>query len=90
VVKPVDEDYFEESGDPVLVDGARPLQQQLPPELLRLARLNALELSFERYQYDVDRLLDLIGSVLTAASGTGTAASPRCETTPVVLPGWLL
>ena len=57
---------------PVLVDGARPLrQQQLPPELGKLARLNALELSLARYQYDADRLLDLIQHVLAAAPGTG-------------------
>lgn len=50
---------------PVLVDGARPLrQQQLPSELQKLARLNALELSYSRYQYDADRLLDLIRRVL--------------------------
>jgi hypothetical protein len=50
---------------PVLVDGAKPLrQQQLPSELQKLARLNALELSYSRYQYDADRLLDLIRRVL--------------------------
>ncbi len=58
---------------PVLVDGARPLrQQQLPAELHKLARLNALELSYGRYEYDADRLLNLIQRVLVAASGTGT------------------
>jgi hypothetical protein len=37
---------------PVLVDGARPLrQQQLPAELQKLARLNALELSYGRHAY---------------------------------------
>ena len=50
---------------PVLVDGAKPLrQQQLPAELQKLARLNALELSYGRYQYDADRLLDLIDRCL--------------------------
>jgi TIR domain len=59
---------------PVLVDGARPLrQQQLPFGLHKLARLNALELSYGRYQYDADRLLDLIQRVLDAAAETGTA-----------------
>jgi hypothetical protein len=54
---------------PVLVDGAKPLQQQqLPSGLQELARLNALELSYGRYQYDADRLLDLIQRVLAAAS----------------------
>jgi hypothetical protein len=57
---------------PVLVDGARPLrQQQLPPELSKLARLNALEVSYGRYDYDAGRLLDLIERVLAAAPGGG-------------------
>ena len=52
---------------PVLVDGAQPpRQQQLPPELQQLARLNALELSYGRIDYDADRLLGLIQRVLTA------------------------
>ena len=59
---------------PVLVDGARPLrQQQLPAELHKLARLNALELSSSRYQYDAGRLLDLIQRTLTAAPSTEPA-----------------
>ena len=58
---------------PLLVDGARPLrQQQLPSELQKLARLNALELSYGRYEYDADRLLNIIHRVLDEASGTGT------------------
>jgi hypothetical protein len=66
---------------PVLVDGARPLrQQQLPSELSKLARLNALELSYGRYDYDAGRLLDLIERVLAAAPGT--AVVPRA---PAVL-----
>jgi WD40 repeat protein len=52
----------------VLIDGAKPLrQQQLPSELQKLARLNALELSYGRYEYDVGRLLDLIQGVLGGA-----------------------
>lgn len=54
---------------PVLVDGARaPRQQQLPSELHKLARLNSLELSYRRYQYDANQLLDLIRRVLDVAS----------------------
>jgi hypothetical protein len=46
---------------PVLVDRAKPLrQQELPGELHKLARLNAFELSYDRFQYDAGRLLDLI------------------------------
>jgi len=60
---------------PVLVDAARPLrQQQLPAELHKLARLNALELSYGRYQYDSDRLLDLIQRVLAAPGDLAEAA----------------
>ena len=57
---------------PVLVDGARPLREELlPAELHKLAGLNALDLSYGRYQYDADRLVELIRRVL-AAAGTGT------------------
>jgi hypothetical protein len=57
---------------PVLVDGARPLrQQQLPSELQMLARLNALELTYGRSPYDVERLINIIQRVLDEASRTG-------------------
>lgn len=57
---------------PVLVDGARPLRpQQLPSELQMLARLNALELSSDRYGYDAERLFNVIQRVLDEASRTG-------------------
>jgi TIR domain len=60
---------------PVLVDGARPLRrQQLPEELHSLARLNAFELSYDRYQYDADRLLDVIQRVLATAPSGGDAS----------------
>ena len=65
---------------PVLVDGARPLrQQQLPAELQKLARLNALELSYGRYEYDADRLLNLLQRVLAAESGTTTGRPGRAH-----------
>jgi hypothetical protein len=52
---------------PVLVDGAKPLRQQdLPAELHKLARLNAHKLSYDRYQDDAGRLLDLVQRVLAA------------------------
>ena len=65
---------------PVLVDGARPLrQQQLPAELQKLARLNALELSYGRYEYDADRLVSLLQRLLAAAPGTGRQSSPAAN-----------
>ena len=55
---------------PVLVDGATPVKQQhLPVDLQRLARLNALELSYGRYEYDADRLVRVIGRLLAAPPG---------------------
>jgi hypothetical protein len=59
---------------PVLVDGARPLRQQdLPAELHKLPRLNAHTLSYTRYKYDTDQLVDLIQRVLAAVSERGEA-----------------
>jgi hypothetical protein len=53
---------------PVLVDGASPLrQQELPADLHKLARLNALKLSYDRYQDDANRLFDIIRRVLEEA-----------------------
>ena len=50
---------------PVLADGAKPpRQQELPSELHKLAGLNALELSYARYEYDAGRLFDFIQRVL--------------------------
>jgi hypothetical protein len=54
---------------PVLADGAKPLRhQQLPPDLRKLARLSALELSYDRFDYDETRLTAVIEKVLTAES----------------------
>jgi hypothetical protein len=51
---------------PVLVEAAKPPRQQdLPPDLQRLARLNALQMSCDyRYQYDAERLMCIIGRAL--------------------------
>jgi TIR domain len=58
---------------PVLVDGARPLRsQQLPVELEQLARIQALELSNDRYEYDADRLFKRLNWILAEAVGAGT------------------
>lgn len=54
---------------PVLADGAKPLQDpQLPPDLRKLARLSALELSYDRFEYDETRLTAVIRKVLAANS----------------------
>jgi hypothetical protein len=54
---------------PVLVDGARALrEQELPSGLQGLAGLNALDLSYSRYEYDAGRL---------AAPSQATAIRPR-------------
>jgi hypothetical protein len=59
---------------PVLVDNARALRhQQLPEPLAKLARLNAVELSYNRYQYDAERLLNAVGRMLTVTASTPEA-----------------
>jgi hypothetical protein len=54
-------------------------RQELPPDLRRLARLNALEMSCDhRYQFDADRLMDVIEKAIalwrSRAGGGGGAA----------------
>ena len=52
---------------PVLVDGATmPPRHQLPDDLAKLARLNALEMSYDRYEYDESRLMTAVRRVLAA------------------------
>jgi hypothetical protein len=52
---------------PVLVDGAKaPQRQQLPADLDKLARLNALEMSYSRFEYDEGRLMVVIQRVLAS------------------------
>lgn len=61
---------------PVLVDGAAmPDHHQLPDDLGGLARLNALPMSYDRYEYDEGRLITIIGKAL-AAETTETAGAP--------------
>jgi TIR domain len=65
---------------PVLVDGAEPLYpQQLPAELGKLARLNALELSYRRYEYDAGRLIGLIQRVLAPPGETTGRSMLACS-----------
>jgi tetratricopeptide (TPR) repeat protein len=50
---------------PVLVDNTlMPQRQQLPESLAPLSRRNALELSYNRYGYDLGRLLEAVERVL--------------------------
>jgi hypothetical protein len=61
---------------PVLVHGARvPTPQELPEDVNAISRLNALELSDTRWDYDVARLIDLIESV-SASKAVPEAAVP--------------
>jgi len=54
---------------PVLVDGVTmPVRQQLPDDLAPLARLNALPMSYDRYEYDEGRLMAAIHKLLAAES----------------------
>jgi TIR domain len=63
---------------PVLVDNTpMPGRQQLPESLVPLARRNALELSYNRYAYDLGRLLEAVEKVVGHGIGsTPAAASP--------------
>ena len=50
---------------PILVGGATmPHAEELPPSLAKLVRRHALELSPERFDYDTDRLLKVLGQTL--------------------------
>jgi tetratricopeptide (TPR) repeat protein len=67
---------------PVLVDGAKaPRPTQLPGDLRKLARLNALEMSYTRLDYDATRLVDVIHRVLEGAVG-GPAKHDRHSLPP--------
>lgn len=71
---------------PVLVDGAKaPRQHQLSADLCKLARLNALEMSYGRYEYDETRLIAVIQRVLAPGTG-GLQAKPGPVPRPVGRP----
>ena len=66
---------------PVLVGGARPpLERELPSRIRTLARLQALELSSQRFDYDAGLLVKLIGQALgvppAGAAGHRAGAVP--------------
>ena len=61
---------------PVLVDGVKaPRRQQLPTDLDKLARLNPLEMSYSRFEYDEGRLMVVIQRVLSS----GTLPEPAIK-----------
>ena len=61
---------------PLLVRGARmPTPQELPADLRNLSRLQALELSDARWDYDLARLIDIIESA-SASKAVPEAAVP--------------
>jgi hypothetical protein len=50
---------------PVLVSGARmPKREDLPPEIQAITRRNALELSDQRWRYDIGRLISTLDELL--------------------------
>jgi hypothetical protein len=72
---------------PVLVDGAKALrQQQLPTDLGKLARLNTLEMSYGRYEYDETRLMAIIQRVIASGAG-GLEPKPASESGSRPRPG---
>jgi hypothetical protein len=70
---------------PVLVDNTlMPRRQQLPDSLVPLARRNALELSYNRYAYDLGRLLEAVEKVVghtTAPSAASASSESAADTT---------
>ena len=62
---------------PVLVAGARmPNRDDLPPELRAITRRNALDLSDQRWRYDVGRLISTLDELLSERP-LATSPSPR-------------
>ena len=61
---------------PVLIDGANmPKYYQLPDDLGGLARLNALQMSYDRYEYDESRLISILRRMLTTGKPAAAARS---------------
>ena len=62
---------------PVLVDGVTmPHRRQLPDDLAKLARLNALQMSYDRYEYDESRLISITQKTLAAETAETTHWPP--------------
>ncbi|HYO12635.1 MAG TPA: toll/interleukin-1 receptor domain-containing protein [Thermoanaerobaculia bacterium] len=81
---------------PVLVeDASMPRLEDLPPDLAKLARRNAIELSDGRWAFDVDRLLQTIEGVLQEKAPSAPVPGPsdrgqRVPARETVIPGaWI-
>jgi hypothetical protein len=74
---------------PVLVSGARmPNRDDLPPELRAITRRNALELSDQRWRYDVGRLISTLDQLLAEMPVGGSESSrERSVATRKAAPG---
>jgi hypothetical protein len=69
---------------PVLVEGASmPRPEDLPPELARLTRRNAIELSEARWAFDVDRLIQTIEGVLQEKAPSALLPVVKAPAVPV-------
>jgi hypothetical protein len=74
---------------PVLVEGAAmPRPEELPPDLVKLTRRNAIELSDARWSFDVDRLIQTIEGVLQekAPSALLPATTAPIQPAPAPVP----
>ncbi len=69
---------------PVLVGGGRmPAREQVPPDLAELRRRQALELSEERWRYDVERLIETLeGPLPTEPRPEPPTPEPKPEPLP--------
>ena len=74
---------------PILVDNtSMPRDDQVPDSLAPLVRRNALELSYNRYAYDLERLVNALGEVMGRAAAPKPAsaeASPKAFSVPNTL-----
>jgi hypothetical protein len=72
---------------PILVEGAvMPRRQELPEDLVRLARRNALSVRHESFGADADRLLSAIEPIVRPASQAPAASGPARPFTPPTQP----
>lgn len=72
---------------PVLVEGAAmPRPEDLPPEIAKLTRRNAIELSDARWDFDVERLIHTIEGVLHERAPSALAPAAESLSHPAPLP----